>query len=376
MTQITSLITSQAEAQESRLADKAVLIQRSMGDSNTSLEEAVSHYGEGMEAWDVKEGELLDEVKKSRDQLKTKLKDDWTVTNEHSTSIQNTAKSVHAETVRVVDEQIKDLDVQMEALDDFVTRARSENNNHHEIHAQSVQVLSSTVEESFGNISAHFKTTFDRVKNLGEEMDLDLNDLQEGLEPLEDQLCQPLTNLREGVVSTSLQEYQPTGATPAKVQYHYPTTLPKTEPHDILISHINDPPTPTQSRDGVEKDATIVFSDLDQHKMMTSPARLPPRMSSASVPDRNPLSMSLREVNPNVSGNMTTGCINFNPRQSTMSMPAEHTIPLFKRSTRATRSTKKPTTTMVAVGEGMENVVPTTTIFEQSISRRKSPRLN
>ncbi|RSM12214.1 hypothetical protein CDV31_006420 [Fusarium ambrosium] len=366
MTQISALVNAQAETQESRLHDKAILIQKSMAETNTNLENAVSHYGEGMTSWDVKEGELLDEVKKSRDQLKTKLKDDWTAANEHSNSIQATAKSVHAETVRVVDEQIKDLDVQMEALDDFVTRAKSENGHHHETHGQSVQALSNTVEESFGNISAHFKSTFDRVKNLGEEMELDLGDLQDGLEPLNDQLCQPLANLREDISGTTLQEYQPTGDTPAKVQYHYPTDLPRTEPHDLIISRIDEMPTPTKERDN-ERDTTIVFADLDSQKMMTSPPRPPPRASNASAPDGSTLGMSLREVNPN----LTTGSINFNPRVSTMSMPPERTMPLFKRSTRVTRSAKKAVNIDAIVVEGGENALPTT--FEQ---RRKSPRLN
>lgn len=370
MTQISALINTQAEAQESRLHGKAILIQKSMAETNTNLENAVSHYGEGMVSWDVKEGELLDEVKKSRDQLKTKLKDDWTAANEHSTSIQATAKSVHAETVRVVDEQIKDLDVQMEALDDFVTRAKSENSHHHETHGQSVQALSNTVEESFGNISAHFKSTFDRVKNLGEEMELDLGDLQDGLEPLDDQLCQPLANLREDISGTALQEYQPTGDTPAKVQYHYPTDLPRTEPHDLIISHTDadEMPTPSKERDP-DRDTTIVFADLDSQKMMTSPPRRPPRPSNASAPDASTsLSMSLREVNPNLS---TSSSINFNPRVSTMSMPPERTMPLFKRSTRVTRSAKKAVGMDAMVVEGGENALPTT--FEQ---RRKSPRLN
>ncbi|KAF7557213.1 hypothetical protein G7046_g6095 [Stylonectria norvegica] len=375
MTQIAGLINTQAETQETRLAEKASLIQKSLVDSNSYLEDAVLNYGQGMDTWDGKEGELLDEVKKSRDQLKTKLKDDWTTTNDHSTSIQNTAKSVHAETVRVVDEQIKDLDVQMEALDDFVTRARSENGRHLETHAQSVQALSNTVEESFGNISAHFKTTFDRVKNVGEEMDLDLNDLQEHLEPLEDQLCQPLANLRDGITGTTLHEYQPTGETPAKVQYHYPTTLPRTAPHDLIIAEVDEAPSPTKERDnGTDKDTTIVFADLDRgNKLLTSPPRPLPRFSTASASVLDKTSMSLREVNPNVTAtNLTTGCIGFDPRASIVSMPPEHTLPLFKqRSTRATsRGLRKP----AVLVEGRENVPMT--VFEQSISRRKSPRLN
>lgn len=366
LTQIAGLVNAQAEAHDTRLADKASQIQKALVESNSSLEEAVTQYGEGMEIWDGKEGELLDEVKKSRDQMKTKLKDDWTAANTYSTSIQNTAKSVHAETVRAVDEQMKDLDVQMEALDDFVSRAKSENGCHHETHAQSVQALSNTVEQSFSNISAHFKTTFDRVKNLGEEVDMDLNDLQDGLEPLESQLSQPLSNLREGIAGTHLQEYQPTGETPAKVQYRYPTELPRTEPHDILISRIDEITTPTKV-ESPEEDGTIIFADLDRPRLMTSPPR-PSRNSMASSVDKFSLDMGLREVNPNVTTNLT-GCISFGGRASTVSMPPEHTMPLLKRNTRTTRGTRQQS----MVVEGPENLLPT---FEENASRRKSPRLN
>ncbi|RGP76228.1 kinesin family member 11 [Fusarium longipes] len=375
MAQISAIINAHAETQESRIHVKASQIQKSITATSTDLEQAVGTYDQGMSSWDLKEGEMLEEVKKSRDLFKTKLKDDWTVASNHSSSIQATAKSVHAETVRVVDEQIKDLDVQMEALDDFVTRARTENGRHHETQNQSVKALSNTVEESFGNISAHLKSTSDRVKNLGEEMEIDLGELQDGLKPLKDQLGQPLANLREDITSAALQEYQPTGETPAKVQYHYPTDLPRTEDHDLIISRIDEVITPTKDRESSDKDATIVFADLDcPHKMMTSPVRPATRMSMVSAPEHIGMPSSLREVNPNVPGNLTTGSISFDPRSSTTSMPPERTMPLFKRNARVTRSTKKVGSRDPIISEGGENVLPTA--LEESLSRRKSPRIN
>lgn len=355
MTQITSLINSQADAQEARLADRATLIQKSVAESNTSMEAAMSQYTQGMEKWDGKENDLMEEVKKSRELLKTKLKDDWTLASDQSTSIQNMAKSIHAETARVAEEQTDDLDTQMEALDDFVSRAKSENSSHHESHGQSLQGLSNTVEQSFGNISAHFKTTFERVKNLGEGMELDTNDLRDALEPLESQLCQPLVNLREGITSTTLQEYQPTGDTPQKATYLYPTKLPRTEPHDLIISKIDEEPSSILADDTVDKDeSTMLFSDMG-HKSSPITAR-----------QSLGLNMSLREVNPNVTSNLTTGVLGFDPRASTMSMPPEHTMPSFKKPLRGRGLKKQP-----VLPEGRENMP-----FEQSLSRRKSPRLN
>ncbi|KAF5130713.1 Kinesin-like protein bimC [Metarhizium anisopliae] len=363
MIQITSLVNSQADAQEARLADRATFIQKSVAESNASMEDAMAQYTQGMESWDGKENELMEEVKKSREQLKIKLKDDWTLASDQSTAIQNTAKSIHAETARVAEDQTDDLDTQMEALDDFVNRAKTESASHHESHGQSLQALSNTVEQSFGNISAHFKTTFERVKNLGEGMELDTNDLRDGLEPLESQVCQPLVNLREGITSTTLQEYQPTGDTPQKATYLFPTKLPRTEPHDIIISNVDEEQSSLTGDEVNDKDDTsVMFPDIG-HKSSPITAT---RQSNVGLSDKN---MSLREVNPNVTANLTTGALAFDPRASTMSMPPEHTMPSFKKPLKGVRSVRN----QPVLAEGRENLLVG---FEQSLSRRKSPRLN
>ncbi|KAL0935417.1 kinesin related protein 2 [Colletotrichum truncatum] len=366
LAQITTLITAQAQTQETRLADKAAQLQKSVQDSNVSLQGSVAQYAEDMDAWDSKEGQLLEGVAKSRDTMKNKLKDDWNTANEHSTAIQATTKSVHAETVRVVDEQLKDLDVQMEALDDFVTRARSENASHHERHGESMQGLSSTVEQSFDNISSHFKVTFDRVKDLGEEMDTETSEMQQGLEPLTQQLCQPLTNLREDIEATTIKEYRPTGETPMKVQYQYPTDLPRTEAHESLLAGLKDESTPTKPIG-----ESMVFPDMDHDFHRSPPARQSTRMSTLSmISEMPPFTMSLREVNPNTTSNLA-----FDPSASMMSIN-ENTAPLLfnkRTSTRFPQKGRKQSSLLPS--EGRENVPLNS--FSQSLGpRRKSPRLN
>ncbi|KAF9870245.1 kinesin related protein 2 [Colletotrichum karsti] len=368
LAQITTLINAQAETQETRLAEKTSQLQKSVLDSNTALQGSVAQYSEDMTAWDSKEGQLLEEVAKSRDTMKNKLKDDWTTANDHSTAIQATTKSVHAETVRVVDEQLKDLDVQMEALDDFVTRARSENASHHERHGESMQGLSSTVEQSFGNISNHFKVTFDRVKDLGEEMETETEEMQDGLEPLTQDLCKPLSNLREDIEVTTIQEYRPTGETPMKVQYQYPTKLPRTDAHESLLANLKDESTPTKPVSD-----SMVFPDIDQSDIHRSPpVRQSTRMSTLSmISEMPPFTMSLREVNPNTTSNLT-----FDPSASMMSIN-ENTAPLLfnkRTSTRGAQKGPRKQTSLLPL-EGRENMPPTS--FSQSMGpKRKSPRLN
>src|SRR3569833_395618 len=391
LAQITNLIHAQAEAQESRLASKAEVIRSSVQDASRTLEGSVAVYSQGMDAWNKSEDELVSSIRKSRDDLKTKLKDDWTVryyphppchtivsrreranlfltqaANGHSTSIQNTTKSVHAETIRVVDEQMKDLDVQMQDLDDFVARARSQNAQHLAQHSESVKRLSMTVGTSFSSISSHFKGTFGRVEGLGSSVDAGTSQLRETLEPLDEDVCQPLSNLRQDISSTVLREYQPTGETPERTQYHYPAELPRTEAHDVLIAGMTDAPTPSRAM-------PVIFNDMDRSEK----ARSPTRHTTIGVvdlgPPRNPLGMSLREMNPN----LTTGSILFDPAASTLSLQPhddddDNTMPMFRRSTRLPK--KHPKARNIVTMEGRENVPPTA--YTQSASRKKNPRVH
>lgn len=421
--QFTSLVNSQAELQESRLVNQAASIQQSLQENNAAFEGSVAQYSEGMEEWNEKEDEILEQVSKSRDTMKTKLKDDWTVrpltiklftlliiyqaANQHSTSIQGTTKSVHAETVRVVDEQMKDLHEKMTSLDDFVTRARSQNAQHHDQYTNSLQTLSNTVEDSYANIGDHFKTTFTRVQKLGSQMEEDIDTAHGSLEPLSENLCQPLTDLREDISNTILQEYQATGDTPRKIEYQFPTELPRTQTHDRLIAKFNGAPSPSKQ---------TVFSDADPSlKENRSPSRpfssdfglAPPHNSSNN--NNNLLATSLREVNPNVNVN-ATNMLNFDTRanatihgfsSSSLLGPGlvgagagatnadgdgDLTLPLFKksRSTKSSKGGKKLSSVSNSTAEGRENIplfasmVPGAgpEVFSQSISRRKSPRLN
>ena len=130
---------------------------------------------------------------------------------------------------------MKDMAVQMQALDDFVTRARSQNERHHETHVQSLQGMASTVRQSYNSMGDHFMSTYSRVRDLGDDMTDRSTALQATLPPLKTTVCQPLSELRENIANAPLKEYAPTGETPSKVVYTYPTTLPRTEAHEKLL---------------------------------------------------------------------------------------------------------------------------------------------
>ncbi|KAI0446471.1 P-loop containing nucleoside triphosphate hydrolase protein [Xylaria telfairii] len=390
LAQITSLINAQADTRESRLAGKAVCIQQSIQDNTTTLEGGIAQYTQGMDVWNAREAQFLDEITTSRETIKSKLQDDWTAANTHSTSIQETTHSVHAETVRVVDEQMRDLDEQMTSLDDFVTRARSQNAQHDDQHTESLRNLSSTVEDSYENIADHFRTTCSRVEELGSEMDIDIKTAEEALEPLLANVCQPLADLREDISNTVIQEYKPTGDTPQKSTYEYPTELPRTRAHASLIAKFNGEPSPSKA---------AVFADADPSRPENrSPSRPVSSDESAISMDRsrNPLAASLRELHPNLNNNNVIPNLDQRANATIHGfgnsvglgslMGAEDdvaediTMPLLKKG----RTTRGRSSRSTLSAEGRENLPPLATIvpgggkeiFSQSITRRKSPRLN
>lgn len=79
LAQVASLINAHAEQQETRLAGKAAKIQGRVSGAKETFRGQVTAYSIGMDSWDTNEERLLQDVASSRDTLKKRLQDDWTV---------------------------------------------------------------------------------------------------------------------------------------------------------------------------------------------------------------------------------------------------------------------------------------------------------
>ena len=294
--QITTLINESGEAQDSRLESSIIAVRKDIASARSTLESANENYDTSMDVWSEKENLLVGEVLKSKDALKSKMKDDWKAINEHNISIQATTKAVHEETIRIVDAQMKDMATQMQALDDFVTRARSQNERHHSRHITSLQGLASTVHQSYSSIGDHFVSTYDRVREIGADISTQSTALSASLPPLRSTIQQPLADLRADITTAPLKEYVPTGETPRKTQYQYPTTLPHTEPHEKILGkpapssprHTNSIQSPNKS-----PSKSIVYTDAPPMNGVPPPS-----------PSREPNPASLREISLNVGASL------------------------------------------------------------------------
>lgn len=79
LSQISSLVTAQGEVQELRLGTKITAVQKDIISSKDAFESSRAKYSEGMDSWNNKETSLVGEVLRSRETLKSKLKEDWVV---------------------------------------------------------------------------------------------------------------------------------------------------------------------------------------------------------------------------------------------------------------------------------------------------------
>ncbi|EFW98497.1 kinesin family protein [Grosmannia clavigera kw1407] len=293
LAQIGSLVSAQASVQEARFAARAEAIREQVAQSGQSLEEGVATYSKGMDVWNAAADELVQDMSTSGERVKNKLKDDWTTANNHSISIKETTESVHAETIRVVEEQKTDLDVQMQGLDNLVAKAAAYSKEHQARQGVTAAKASAAVTSCLSETASRAQETHERTEALGTALGRDLDGLRDSLAPIESTLAQPLVGLRSLVSSTSLREYVPTGETPEKVKYEIPTELPRTAARHVIIGvEATEEDKDDEDDDGGEDESnvglspsTTIFADLDQSLQAKSPS---------------PGSTSLREMNANV----------------------------------------------------------------------------
>ncbi|KAF2484122.1 P-loop containing nucleoside triphosphate hydrolase protein [Neohortaea acidophila] len=237
---IAALIDDSAAVQETRFDECLENASKRIKTSESEYRVAQQTYGDGMDRWSLSAEGLVSSTMKSRDTIKAKLKSDWSTASAQTTKLTETTNAVHSETVRIVDDQMAQMDGQLVALDEIITRVRAQNEEHHTAHTSSLHRLASNVEESYQSIGTHFDTSYNRTQALEKDMRNHSNGLEASTASLHEDgdIRQPLRHLREDVASAIIEEYTATGETPAKTHYSYPTALPRTEPHEVLLDRM------------------------------------------------------------------------------------------------------------------------------------------
>jgi kinesin family protein 11 len=198
---------------------------------------------------------------------------------------------------------MSDMGTQMEALDDFVAKARSQNGRFHESHISSLNTMTDNVRKSRSTAQGQLDGFTQRVGQLREDVDTHTQDLEQSTAPLQEEIRQPLSDMRSNIQGRPMKAYVPTGVTPQKRRYEYPSEMPQTESHDGL-----------RSRHRTSKQFTALpFNEEEDRKSpVASPEPSPAKpfvyhdtagqVGTHSVPSSSapPSNTGLREVDLNV----------------------------------------------------------------------------
>ncbi|OQD92478.1 hypothetical protein PENSOL_c041G08396 [Penicillium solitum] len=234
MSHIRGLLEDSSHKQNNRLKGKFDTLRTDISASGDSLEQATAQHDRHIDEWIFKEEQFAKDITASKDEIKTRMQNDWETFDQRNASIHRATESVHQETVRIVDAQMSDMGTQMEALDDFVAKARSQNGRFHESHLGSLNAMVKNARESRSNVYGQLDGFTGRVEQLQDDVDMHTENLEQATAPLHTEVRQPLLEMRSNIQSHPLKAYVPTGITPQKRRYEYPSEMPQTEAHDGL----------------------------------------------------------------------------------------------------------------------------------------------
>ncbi|EEH04662.1 kinesin-like protein bimC [Histoplasma capsulatum G186AR] len=311
LSEIKILLDRSAQTQSERLDAKVNSIRSDMEASHDILKEADTKFGEKMDEWELQEDKIITGVLSSESTIRRKIDDDWNHFDSQNNKIQETARAVHRETEGIVNTQMEGIATQMQALDTFVMRARSQNEIHHEARIGTLENLTCTIRESYQGIHQNLDVFGIQAKTFRDNV-LDENEaILEPIENLTENIRKPLEELQSNFQSRSLTEYTKTGETPEKMQYDYPSTLPRTEPHGTLIARMRG--IEEEDENSMDNNASPT---IHSNRLFLSPVKSPTKAmvyqdGGNEVGSNNPLtkmnvkptsssSTGLREVDINV----------------------------------------------------------------------------
>ncbi|EXJ75949.1 kinesin family member 11 [Cladophialophora psammophila CBS 110553] len=308
--QILKLIEMSHQQQEQRLSSRLNNVQSHLVESTEKFENADKAYRDGMNKWTIQDSELTALVVKSKDELKTRMKGDWTAVSARNLAIQKSTKAVHEETVKIVDAQLTQMSTQMEALDDFVTRARLQNDSHHAERSETLSKAVSRAQDGLSSLEKESQLRRGVFEDFAGEQKTYWAGVDKLVVSLEEETRHPLREMKADLSEASLSEYTPTGETPQKREWNYPTQLPRTENHESIIARIRGLPDPalvTKTPSSAKTPARSPRKQASPRKGPASPSKLPSPsktkiFTDIEIPSAQPSTISLSQTQGTGSG--------------------------------------------------------------------------
>lgn len=303
--QMTELIDKSARERDERLNSTMTLTQTAIVEATEEFETADKEYGEAMDRWNECDATIREKVAKSKEETKNRFKKDWAAVSDRNTKIQESTKAVHKETIKIVDAQVEAMATQMSDLDQFVTRARKQNDSHHEEHISSLEDMSSQLTRSFEDVKMRLSSSSIEIFNTGIKAHLD--EVASTFADIQDKARDPIQQLQQDLNSATMQAYMSTGQTPQRRDWSYPVDLPRTIPLPPSTTPAGKPPVSNSfSRTPSNRSPRKYTSPRKSPKKQIVRADTPPSAPEQSRPPTPPMefdtkpSTRLKEIDLNI----------------------------------------------------------------------------
>ena len=272
---------------------------------------------------------------------------------------------------------------QMAALDEYVTRARSQNDRHHASQIQSLQGISSNAHQTFSGFGKSLEMSATKLPEFSTDLTSGVFQMQDNLASFAKEVRQPLNGLSLKVQAAPLADYMHTGETPQKKDWSFPSTLPKTDDHELLIARSRGLPDPrNQQAKTPGRTPGRSPRKMPSPRKLNSPSKLPSPSKAKIFTDENAAPSlvrtewngGLKEIDMNVGRPVTADGglpIDFSKSVGAGSQPP----PLKRHVTEGVNSSRLPTKPGGSAGrtkaEGRENV----NVLSQSVGAGGARRL-
>jgi kinesin family protein 11 len=166
----------------------------------------------------------------------------------------------------------------MAALDEFVTRARTQNDSHHADRLRKLSCVVSRAQDRFAILEKDSHESKAALESLTEDQKQQRTDLDLLVGSLGEDTRESLLELKRELSDSNLAEYTSTGQTPQKRDWNYPTDLPRTENHDSIIARVRGLPDPalvTKTPSSAQTPARSPRKQTSPRKGPASPSKIP-----------------------------------------------------------------------------------------------------
>ncbi|KAK9322433.1 P-loop containing nucleoside triphosphate hydrolase protein [Lipomyces orientalis] len=229
ISQISSLISSMVDGQTHRLATRIQGVQKEMATSKTSLDTAGHEFVTGVSGWLNKQGEFQRSMMQNKERIKQTIVESYRAAEQKGEGLQESTRTIHSEAIKIVSSQKENLATQMQALDEFVTRARAQNESHHMDYGLAIRSIESELHEGLDGANKDIEESARGLHVYGDEAKILLETAVKDADVHSNASVKEFTALRDAVLKLQLREYVPSGHTPKKGKtYDVPTHLPKT----------------------------------------------------------------------------------------------------------------------------------------------------